>query len=84
MTLLTSYIEKTLIEGNNMKDLDEVQIIKKNNKPQFAVLDYGLFERMKEILEDYMDHLHSESVLKRTKKDDWVDLSSLKQQLGIK
>lgn len=67
-----------------MKEFDAVQIIKKKNKPQFAVLEYGLFERMKEIVEDHLDHLHAESVLKNTKENEWIDLKTLKSQLGIK
>ena len=72
------------IKGNRaMKNLDSVQIIKENNKPKFAVLDYNLFRQVKEIIEDYLDHLHAESVLQKTDHDDWIDVQVLKKELGI-
>ncbi|MBN1782568.1 type II toxin-antitoxin system Phd/YefM family antitoxin [bacterium] len=67
-----------------MKDLDSVQIIKENNKPKFAVLDYHLFEEVKEIVEDYLDHCHAESVIEKTSEKDWVGLDQVKKELNIK
>jgi len=67
-----------------MKDLDSVQIIKENNKPKFAVLDYPLFEEVKEIVEDYLDHLHAESVLEKTSEKDWLGMDQIKKELKIK
>ena len=81
---MTYYTVKMLIKGNRpMKSLDSVQIIKENNKPKFAVLDYQLFQQIKEIIEDYLDHLHAESVLQKTNQNDWLDLEDLKKELGI-
>ena len=67
-----------------MKNLESVQIIKEKNKPKFAVLEYDLFEELKEIVEDYIDHLHAESVLKNTSDKDWIGLDQVKNDLNIK
>ena len=66
-----------------MKNLDSVQIIRENNKPKFAVLDYRLFEEVKEIVEDYLDHLHAESVLEKTSDKDWVGFEQVKKELNV-
>ena len=66
-----------------MQNFDSVQIIKENNKPKFAVLDYQLFEEVKEIVEDYLDHLHIESVLDKTNDEDWVTLDDAKKKLKL-
>ena len=78
-------LEKMLIKGNNhMLNLESVQIIKDKEKPKFAVLDYELYLQLQEIVEDFLDHLHAESVLKKTGKDEWFDLQDVKNELGIK
>ena len=64
-----------------MKDLNSVQIIKENNIPKFAVLEYPLFEEVKEIVEDYLDHLHAEDVLKKTSDEEWMSLEEVKKEL---
>jgi len=74
-----------LIKGDDhMKNLESVQIIKDKNKPKYAVLEYDLFEEIKEIVEDYLDHLHADSVLKDTSDKDWIDLDKVKNELNIK
>ncbi|HEX9975169.1 MAG TPA: hypothetical protein VGD14_24160 [bacterium] len=66
-----------------MISLDSVQIIKEKEEPKFAVIDYKLFLELKEIIEDFLDHLHAESVLQNTDKDDWIDIHDVKKELGI-
>ena len=66
-----------------MISLDSVQIIKEKEKPKFAVIDYKLFLELKEIIEDFLDHLHAEAVLENTDKDDWIDIHTVKKELGI-
>lgn len=67
-----------------MIDLDSAQIIKENDEPKFAVLNYKVFQELKEIVEDYLDHLHAESILKNTTENDWVDFEHVKKELRIK
>lgn len=66
-----------------MIDFDEVQIIKENDKPKFAVLNYNDFQKIKEIVEDYLDHIHATNVLKNTKSNEWYDLEDVKKELNI-
>jgi len=67
-----------------MLNLDSVQIIKENEKPKFAVLDYNIYLELKEIIEDFLDHIHAESVIENTNKNDWVDFQDVKKELGIR
>lgn len=66
-----------------MINFESVQIIKDNNEPKFAVLDYKLYQELREIVEDFLDHQHAESVLKEIGSGDWVDFSDVKKELDI-
>ena len=48
-----------------------------------AVLDYKLYQELRKLIEDFLDHQHAESVLKKTDSNDWVDFADVKKELGI-
>jgi hypothetical protein len=52
----------------------KVQIIKENNIPKFAVIDFSDYKRLKDLLlneeklEDYLDYLHIQKVKEKATK----------------
>ena len=64
---------------------EQVQIIKENNTPKFAVIDYSEFESIRELLldeeklEDYLDYLHLRNVKAESKE--MFTLDDVKKQL---
>jgi len=56
---------------------------RENDRPKLAGMEYGPFESLQEIKEDYFDHLHAESVLDKTSSEDWLDSETVKKALGI-
>jgi len=59
--------------------LEHVQIIKENNHPKFAVIDFEEYKHIKELLsdenklEDYLDFLHIKKVKGKAKKKYSID-----------
>ena len=67
--------------------LENVQIIKENSIPKFAVLDYKEYIEIKELLsdeekiQDYLDYLHIQNVKKMRKQT--YSLDEVKNELKI-
>ena len=67
--------------------LENYQIINVSGQPQFAVVDYVEFVKVRDILhnteklEDYLDYLHIKEV--KTKNEDTITLDELKIELGL-
>jgi len=64
-------------------DSEGGQIIKESDRPKFTVMASELFESPKEILQDYLDHLHAQSVIEKTSADDWLDSETVKKAFEI-
>ena len=65
--------------------LENVQIIKENDKPRFAVLDFSEFNKIRDLLsnesqlEDYLDYLHMQNVKMKSRKK--YTLNEVKKEL---
>ncbi|MFQ5641916.1 MAG: type II toxin-antitoxin system RelE/ParE family toxin [bacterium] len=74
----------TEIEQLASSPLEKSNVKKLINSPHYRLRVGNYYLQVKEIVEDFLDHLHTESILEDTKDNDWVDLQVLKNELGIK
>lgn len=64
---------------------EQIQIIKENDTPKFAVIDYSEFQNIRELLldeeklEDYLDYLHMQNVKSESKE--MLTFDDVKKQL---
>ncbi|HLA00209.1 MAG TPA: hypothetical protein VJZ24_01070 [Thermodesulfovibrionales bacterium] len=58
-------------------------ILKKDGKPEFVVLDYDEYRTLQEYLEDVEDLLDLRKAKKKEAKEPTLSLSEVKKKLGI-
>lgn len=59
------------------------EFLKKNNKEEFAILDYKEYQKMIQYIEDLEDLLDLRKAKQETKDEPTISLDSVKATLGI-
>ena len=60
-----------------------IKIVLKNNVPACVLLSPGVYEELKETLEDYRLLIEAEKRMEKTQKDDFISAEETMQKLGI-
>lgn len=60
--------------------IPNIQIIKEDGKPRFAVIDYSVLIKLQELIEDALDAKEAQHIL-NDKNTVWKDISEVKKKL---
>ena len=59
------------------------EILKKNNKEEFAILDYSEYQRLLEYIQDLEDLVDLRKAKEETKNEPTISLAEVKETLAI-